>query len=57
MPQPVVKNYVGESDEIILEDEVQRIHLIGNIDVPTLVTGEAVRGKEEIYLVTRMKCW
>ncbi|XP_045116408.1 DNA polymerase delta subunit 2-like [Portunus trituberculatus] len=47
MPQPVVKNYVGESDEIILEDEVQRIHLIGNIDVPTLVTGlvVAVLGK------------
>lgn len=47
MPQPVVKNYVGENDEIILEDEVQRIQLIGNIDIPTLVTGlvVAVLGK------------
>ena len=40
MPQPVVKNYVGEKDELILEDEVQRIQLIGNIDIPTLLTGK-----------------
>lgn len=47
MPQPVAKNYVSENDEIVLEDEVQRIQLIGNIDIPTLVTGlvVAVLGK------------
>lgn len=49
MPQPVVKNYVGENDEIVLEDEVQRIQLIGNIDIPTLVTGMvSVLGREKI---------
>ncbi|KAG0723612.1 DNA polymerase delta subunit 2 [Chionoecetes opilio] len=47
MPQPVAKNYVGEKDEIVLEDEVQRIQLVGNIDTPTLVTGlvGAILGK------------
>lgn len=47
MPQPVVKNYVSESDEIVLEDEVQRIQLIGNIGISKLVTGlvVAVLGK------------
>lgn len=40
MPQPVVKNYVSESDEIVLEDEVQRIQLIGNIGISKLVTGK-----------------
>lgn len=39
MPQPVAKKYVSESDEIVLEDEVQRIQLIGNIDISKLVTG------------------
>ncbi|XP_071546899.1 DNA polymerase delta subunit 2 [Panulirus ornatus] len=49
MPQPVVDKYVDSKDEIILEDEVQRIHLEGNIDVPTLVTGVvcAVLGSED----------
>lgn len=42
MPQPVVKKYVSEDDEIVLEDEVQRIQLIGNIDIPRLVTGREV---------------
>lgn len=48
MPQPVAKNYVGENDEVVLEDEVQRIQLIGNIDIPKLVTGI----EEHYYLDT-----
>ncbi|XP_069170997.1 DNA polymerase delta subunit 2 [Procambarus clarkii] len=48
MPQPVVEKYVSAEDDIILEDEVQRIQLVGNIDVPKLITGlvSAVLGKE-----------
>ncbi|KAK8726293.1 hypothetical protein OTU49_010194, partial [Cherax quadricarinatus] len=48
MPQPVAEKYVSSEDEIILEDEVQRIQLAGNIDVANLVTGLvcAVLGKE-----------
>lgn len=40
MPQPVVEKFVSSEDEIILEDEVQRIQLVGNIDVPRLITGK-----------------
>lgn len=40
VPQPVLEKYVSASDEIILEDEIQRIQLVGdNIDIPYLVTG------------------
>ncbi|XP_068244383.1 DNA polymerase delta subunit 2 [Palaemon carinicauda] len=48
MPQPVLEKYVSKEDEIILEDELQRIQLVGNVDVPKLVTGVtcAVLGKE-----------
>lgn len=48
MPQPVLDKYVSSADEIILEDELQRIQLVGNIDIPKLVTGVtcAVLGKE-----------
>ncbi|KAG7158415.1 DNA polymerase delta subunit 2-like [Homarus americanus] len=48
MPQPVAEKYVGEGDDIILEDEVQRIQLVGDIDISNLVTGVvcSVLGKE-----------
>ena len=39
LPQPVTNKYVDDSDEIILEDEVQRIQLIGSIEVSELVNG------------------
>jgi len=40
MPQPVLEKYTSASDEIILEDEIQRIQLVGDkIDIPNLVTG------------------
>lgn len=42
MPQPVAKNYVSENDEVVLEDEVQRIQLIGSIEIAKLVTGRKV---------------
>lgn len=40
MPQPVLEKYVSNDDDLILEDELQRIQLVGNIDIPNLVTGE-----------------
>lgn len=48
MPQPIRSNFVDESDKLILEDELQRILLVGELDVNTSVTGAiiAVYGKE-----------
>ncbi|KAK4308568.1 hypothetical protein Pmani_019744 [Petrolisthes manimaculis] len=39
MPQPVAEKYVSKEDEVILEDELQRIQLVGNIDISRQVTG------------------
>jgi DNA polymerase delta subunit 2 len=40
-------NYHHESDKLILEDDVQRIRLEGNVNVPEMITGVvgAVLGK------------
>lgn len=47
VPLPPRSNYNDEQDVLILEDELQRIKLEGNINVPELVTGvvAAVLGK------------
>ena len=42
MPQPSRTKYIDENDMLILEDELQRISLVGNIDVQTAITGRAV---------------
>jgi len=49
MPQPPRTHFVDDSDELILEDELQRIRLIGNLDVHLVVTGVvcAVLGHED----------
>lgn len=40
IPQPPRSNYVSNSDQLILEDEIQRIKLVGsNLDIKKLVTG------------------
>lgn len=39
IPQPPRSNYVSDKDVLILEDEIQRIRLIGNLNVSKLVTG------------------
>jgi DNA polymerase delta subunit 2 len=39
MPQPVRDKFIDEADELILEDELQRIILRGEIDVQSFVTG------------------
>jgi hypothetical protein len=39
MPQPVREKYIDESDSLLLEDELQRIVLKGNIDVQAMITG------------------
>ncbi|RXG52990.1 DNA polymerase delta subunit 2, partial [Armadillidium vulgare] len=39
VPQPVLEKFTSDDDEIILEDELQRIQLKGKINVHELVTG------------------
>lgn len=39
VPLPARSNYNDENDFIILEDELQRIKLEGNINAPELITG------------------
>lgn len=45
--QPLRSNYVDEGDKLILEDDLQRIRLLGKIETHEVVTGVvcAVRGK------------
>lgn len=46
-PQPIRNNFSDETDILILEDEVQRIQLLGSMPTSDLVTGivMAVLGK------------
>ncbi|XP_053606441.1 DNA polymerase delta subunit 2 [Plodia interpunctella] len=62
IPQPTRTHFVHESDSLVLEDELQRIKLVGDsIDVHQVVTGVvcAVLGSEEEDGVFTVKdvCW
>lgn len=61
IPQPSRKNFVSKSDKLILEDDSQRITLIGDIDINSTVTGVicAVIGKEDNdgKFVVEDCCW
>lgn len=39
MPQPSRGKYTEDSDELVIEDETERVALTGNISVETSVTG------------------
>ncbi|XP_075210012.1 DNA polymerase delta subunit 2-like [Lycorma delicatula] len=49
VPQPPRSHFTSDSDKLILEDELQRIMLLGNIDIHSVVTGIicAVMGNED----------
>lgn len=55
-PQPVREKFVDDSDALILEDELQRIRLLGAMDVHRFVTGIvcAILGKTWIF--SHRKC-
>lgn len=42
LPQPPRSKYIHPDDQLVLEDELQRIKLEGSIDASKLVTGGAV---------------
>jgi len=43
LPQPLTSKYTSDSDKLILEDELQRITLIGELKVQSAVTGELMQ--------------
>lgn len=50
MPQPARAKYTDQLDELILEDELQRIKLEGKIDIQKLVTGMAASNINRIQV-------
>lgn len=43
MPQPSRAKYTDDNDELVIEDESERVALTGNIPVGTSVTGIILR--------------
>ena len=49
LPQPARTKYVDNEDMLVMEDETERVALIGNITVGTTVTGDML-----MLLITRV---
>ena len=41
MPQPIRSRYADSKDKLIIEDELQRIFVVGDLKCETSVTGRA----------------
>lgn len=52
-PQPIRKNFSDDSDVLILEDEVQRIQLLGNFQVHNFVTGVVCAVLGKVFIIFR----
>lgn len=55
-PQPIRQNFVDESDTLILEDEVQRIQLLGDFPVSQYVTGIVMAVLGEFVMLSEIIC-
>lgn len=54
-PQPVRERFFSDSDFLVLEDELQRVVLTGDIDVQTAITGTIHYIQIQVFLQFSVK--